>query len=50
MKIGAVLAEIENLCYSCEELNDAKNYTAKEANEKGVKPSRSSAIILDVHL
>ena len=46
MQIGAFLAEIENLCFISEKANDAKNDTAKEANEKGVEPSKSSGMIL----
>ena len=37
MKIGAFLAEIENLCSTSEDANDAKNNTAKETIKKGLK-------------
>ena len=39
MQIGAFLDEIEDLCFSSEEANAAKDDTAKEANEKGRRES-----------
>ena len=50
MQVEAFLTEIENLCSSFDEANDAKNGSAKEANKKGLKQSRASAMILDFHL
>ena len=48
--MGAFMAEIEHLCSISQEANYAKNDTAQETNEKGLKQSKLSAMILDFHL
>ena len=53
VRIGTFLAEIENLFSSRKDANDGAieaNDTTKEANEKALKQSWLSAMILDFHL